>query len=111
MHKGPSLLDRLHLVDLPQVLLQVEVSAEALGAVLTREGLARVVRVHVKGQIVGMVERLMADLTLVTLLAAVRQLMVLVVAVLVEALAAILTHVRLIAYNINFPAQMAQYPF
>lgn len=84
------------LMQLPHVLLQIEVAAEALGADLARVRLLVVVRVHVEGQVVDLVEGLVADIALVRLVAAVRQLVVLVVALLVEALAAVLAHERLV---------------
>lgn len=66
-------------VQLPDMLLQVEVATEALAAGGTGEGLLVVVCVHVEGEVVHLVERLAADGTLELLLAAVRQLVVLVV--------------------------------
>lgn len=66
-------------VQLPDVFLQVEVAAEALAAGGAGEGLLVVVRVHVEGEVVHLVERLAADRTLELLLPAVRQLVVLVV--------------------------------
>lgn len=86
---------RARVVQLPHVLLEVEVPAEALAADLAGERLLVVVRVHVEGQIVDLVEGLVADVALVRLLAAVRQLVVLVVALLVKALAAELADERL----------------
>lgn len=46
------------LVQLPRVLLQVEVPTEPLAADPTRERLLLIVRVHVKRQVVDLVERL-----------------------------------------------------
>ncbi len=69
------------------MLLQVEVPAEALHTEGTREGLLVAVGVHVELEVVGVVERLWALRTFVALLAAVRQLVVLVVPILMEALA------------------------
>lgn len=66
-------------VQLPDVFLQVKVPAEALPAGGAGEGLLVVVRVHVEGEVVHLVERLAADGALELLLAAVRQLVVLVV--------------------------------
>lgn len=66
-------------VQLPDVLLQVKVPAEALATRGAGEGLLVVVRVHVEGEVVHLVERLAADGTLELLLAAVRQLVVFVV--------------------------------
>ena len=85
------------LVELPHVLLQVEVPAEAFAAHVAGEGLLVVVRVHVERQVVDLVEGLVADAAFVLLLRAVGQLVVLVVALLVEALAAVLAHPRLVA--------------
>lgn len=79
-------------VKLPRVLLQVEVTTEALGAYVAREGLAVVVRVHVERQVVHLVEGFAAQRAFVRFLAAVGQLVVLVVALLVEALAAGFAH-------------------
>ena len=66
-------------MQLADVFLQVEVAAEAFAAGGAGEGLLVVVRVHVEGQVVNLVERFAADRTLELLLAAVRQLVVLVV--------------------------------
>lgn len=66
-------------MQLPDVLLQVEVAAEAFATSGAGEGLLVVVRVHVEGQIVDLVEGLIADGALVLFLPAVRQLVVLVV--------------------------------
>lgn len=66
-------------MQLPDVLLQVKVAAEAFPAGGAGEGLLVVVRVHVEGQIVDLVEGLVADGALVLLLSAVGQLVVLVV--------------------------------
>ena len=62
------------------MLLEVKVPAEALGADGARERLLVVVCVHVEGEVVHLVERLVADRALVLFLRAVRQLVVLVVA-------------------------------
>lgn len=86
---------RARVVQLPHVLLEVEVPTEALAADLARERLFVVVRVHVKRQIVDLVERLVTDVALVRLLPAVRQLVILVVALLMKALAAKLADERL----------------
>lgn len=79
------------------VLLQVEVPAEPFAAYPAGERLFVVVRVHVEGQVVHLVERLVAHGTLICLFAAVRQLVVLVVAFLVETLAAELARKRFVA--------------
>ena len=84
-------------VKLAHVFLQVEVSAESLSAQVARERLLLGVCVHVERQVVDLVKRLVADRALVLLVGRVRQLVVLVVALLVEALAATLAHERLVA--------------
>lgn len=66
-------------VQLPDVLLQVKVPAEALATGGAGEGLLVVVRVHVEGEVVHLVEGLVADGALELLLTAVCQLVVLVV--------------------------------
>lgn len=66
-------------MQLPDVLLQVEVAAETFPAGGAGEGLFVVVRVHVKGEVVDLVEGLVADGALILLLPAVRQFVVLVV--------------------------------
>ena len=76
--------------------LQIEVPAEPFAADLAGERFLVVVRVHVKGEIVDLMERLVADVALVRLFTAVRQLVILVVAFLMEPLAAILAHERLV---------------
>lgn len=78
----------MDVVQLSHVLLQVEVSAEALGADFALKRLLVVVGVHVERQVVDLMERLLTDLTLVSLLAAVGQLVVLVVALLMKTLPA-----------------------
>lgn len=79
---------RACVVQLPHVLLQVEVPAEALAADLAGKRLLVVMRVHMESEIVDLMERLVADVALVRFLAAVRQLVILVVALLVKSLAA-----------------------
>lgn len=71
------------------MLLEVEVSTEALAANLAGEGLFIIVCVHVEGQVVYLMESFRTNGTFVRLFAAVCQFVVLVVALLVEALAAI----------------------
>lgn len=82
-------------VQLPHVLLQIEVPAEAFPADLAGERFLLVVRVHVEREVVDLVERLVAYVTLVRLFAAVRKLVILVVALLVEAFIAVLADERL----------------
>lgn len=84
------------LVQFPHVLLEVEVPAEALAADGTLEGLFVVVGVHVEGEVVDLMEGLVAHVAFVRLLARVSEFVVLVVALLVESLAAKLTHERLV---------------
>lgn len=67
-------------VQFPDVFLQVKVTAEALAAGGAGERLLVVVRVHVEGEVVDLVKGLAADGALELLLAAVGQLVVLVVA-------------------------------
>lgn len=67
-------------MQLPHVFLQVKVPAEAFPTGGAGEGLLVVVRVHVEGEVVHLVERLAADGTLELFLSAVCQLVVLVVA-------------------------------
>lgn len=66
-------------VQLADVLLEIKVPAKALAARGAGERLLVVVGVHVEGQVVDLVEGLVADGAFVLLLAAVGQLMVLVV--------------------------------
>ena len=83
------------IVQLAGVFLEIKIAAESLAAHAAGERLLLVVRVHVEGQVVHLVEGLVADDALVGLLAAVGQLVVLVVALLMEALAAELADERL----------------
>ncbi len=66
--------------------LEVKVATEALSTMLARERFLGTVSVHMEGEIVGLVKSFTAQGTLVLLFAVVRQLVVLVVALLVEAL-------------------------
>lgn len=66
-------------MQLPDVLLQVEVAAEAFTAGVAGEGLLVIVRVHVEGQVVDLMEGLVANGALVLLLPTVSKLVVLVV--------------------------------
>lgn len=66
-------------VQLPDVLLQIEVAAETFPAGGAGEGLFVVVRVHVKGEVVDLVKGLVADGALILFLSTVRQFVVLVV--------------------------------
>src|SRR5277367_2648354 len=60
-------------VQLADVFLEIKVPTEALAADPARKGFLVVVRVHVEGQVVDLVEGLVAYRALVGLLAAVRQ--------------------------------------
>lgn len=66
-------------VQLADVLLEVKVPAEALATRGTGEGLLVVVSVHVEGEIVNLVESLVADIALELLLPTVGQLVVFVI--------------------------------
>lgn len=66
-------------MQLPDVLLQVKVAAEAFPTRGAGEGFLVIVRVHVECQVVDLMEGLVADGALVLLLPAVGQLVVLVV--------------------------------
>lgn len=79
-------------MQLPDVLLQVEVAAEAFATSGAGEGLLVVVCVHVEGQVVDLVEGLIADGALVLFLPAVRQLVVLVVS----------CEIRVLKHNVIF---------
>lgn len=84
-------------VQLSHVLLEIEVAAETLGADFAREWLLVVVGVHVEGEIVHLVKCLVTNGAFVGFVTAVGQFVVLVVALLVETLAAVLTDVRFVA--------------
>lgn len=66
-------------MQLPDVLLQVEVTAEAFPTRGASEGFLVIVRVHVERQVVDLMEGLVADGTLVLLLPTVGQLVVFIV--------------------------------
>lgn len=66
-------------VQLADVLLEVKVPAEALATRGAGEGLLVVVSVHVEGEVVNLVESLVADIALELLLPAVGQLVVFVI--------------------------------
>lgn len=83
-------------VQLSHVLLKVEISAESFCADFAREGFLIVVGVHVKGEIVDLMKRLVADGTLVGLISAVRQLVVFVVSLLMKALSTVFANVRFV---------------
>jgi len=79
------------------MLLEIKVPAESLGTNPTSIRFLVVVRMHVEGEVVHLMEGLVADAALVGLLAAVRQLVILIVALLVETLAAVLANEGLVA--------------
>ena len=83
-------------MEFSHVFLEVKVPAEALPTDVTGEGLLVVVGVHVEGQVVDLMEGLVTNVTFVLLLRRVCQFMVLVVALLVEALATELAHEGLV---------------
>ena len=87
------------IVQLSRVLLQVEVAAESFSADAASKRLLVVVRVHVERQVVNLMEGLVAYNTLVCLLHAVGQFVVLVVALLVESFTAKLADERLETFN------------
>ncbi len=66
--------------------LEVKVATEALSTVVARERSLGTVGVHMEGEIVGLVKSFATQGALVLLFAVMRQLVVLVVALLVEAL-------------------------
>lgn len=66
-------------MQLADVLLEIKVPAEALAAGGAGEGLLVVVGVHVEGQVVHLMESLVADIALELLLAAVGQFVVFVI--------------------------------
>lgn len=67
------------IVQFAHVFLQVEVPAEALSAGGAGEGLLVVVGVHVEGQVVDLVERLVTNIALELFLPAVSELVILVI--------------------------------
>lgn len=79
------------------MLLEVKVSAKALAADLAGEWLFVVVGVHVEGEVVDLVESFRAHCTLISFFAAVRELVILVIALLMEALAAVFADEGLIS--------------
>lgn len=83
-------------VELSHVLLQIKVAAESLRAYFALERLLVIVRVHMECQIVDLMKRLVTNLTFIRLLARVRQFVILVIPLLMEALAAELADVRLV---------------
>jgi hypothetical protein len=83
------------IVQLPHVLLQIEVPAKTFRANLALERLLIIVGVHVERQIIDLMESLVTDRAFVGLLARVCQLVILVVPLLMEALSAVLTNIGL----------------
>jgi len=84
----------IRIVQFPGVLLQIKVTAESFTTDAAREWLLVVMCVHVKGQVVDLMEGFVAHYTLVGLLHAVCQFMVLVVAFLMETFSAELADER-----------------
>ena len=84
------------IMQLPHVFFQVKVSTEAFAAETAGEWFGFVVSVHVEGEIINLMESFTACFALVLLLVAVCQLMVLIVAFLVESFTAELTNIRLV---------------
>lgn len=78
------------------MLLEVEIPTESLSADRTGKWLLIVVRVHVKRQVVNLVESLITDFTFERFLSAVRQPVIFVIALLMKALAAVLADERLV---------------
>lgn len=78
------------------MLLQIEVPAEALCADFALKRFLVVVRVHVECQIIDLMERLVTYLAFVRLLSAMRQLVILIIPFLMEALPAELANIGLI---------------
>lgn len=81
----------------PLVFLKIKVSAEAFGTNIANEGLLVVMRMHVEGQIVDLVESFVTHVTFVGLLSCMRQSVVLVIALLMEPFAAEFANEWLIA--------------
>lgn len=79
------------------MLLEVEVSAKALAADLAGEWLFVVMGVHVESEVVDLVEGFRAHRTLISFFTAVRELVILVIALLMEALAAVFADEGLIS--------------
>ncbi len=73
-------------VEFPNVFLEVKVATETLSTMFTRERFLGTVGMHMEGEIVGLVKSFAAQGTLVLLFTVMRQLVVLVVTLLVEAL-------------------------
>lgn len=82
-------------MQLPHMFLQVEIPAKALAANFTGERFFVVMRVHVKSEIIDLMERLVADVALICLFSAVRQFMIFVVALLMKSFTAELADKRL----------------
>lgn len=81
----------------PHVFLEVEVPAEALAADLAGEGFFVVVGVHVEGEVVDLVEGFRADGAFISFFPAVGELVIFVIALLMEAFAAVFADEGLIS--------------
>lgn len=79
------------------MLLQVEIPTKPFPTRFAGEGLLVVVRVHVKGQVVDLVERFITDDTLERLFPAVGQLVILIVSLLVETFPAVFANEGFVA--------------
>jgi hypothetical protein len=84
-------------VQLAHVFLQIKVPAKPFGTHRTRKRFLLVMSVHVKCQIVDLVERLVTDRALVLLFGAVGQFVVFVVTLLVKSFPTKLANVRLVS--------------
>jgi hypothetical protein len=84
-------------MEFPHVFFQVKVPTKPLSAEMASKRFLVIVRVHMKRQIVDLVESLVADCTFILLLAGVGEFMVLVVAFLVEPLPAEFADVGFVA--------------
>lgn len=80
---------------LSHVLLEIKVTTESLAARFASIGLLFVVGMHVKGEIVNLMERFVANCAFICLISAMSQLMILVIAFLVESFTTKLAHVWL----------------
>lgn len=84
-------------MQLSHVFLQIEIPTESFGAYFARVGFLVIVGMHVECEIVDLVEGFVANVTLVCFFSAVRQLMVLVIALLMEPFAAVFANKWLVS--------------